>query len=656
MRTTFSSLRKKFQRRAAAFAGLAGAALLAGGTPAWAATYYVAPGGNDSSAGTSLGTAWLTLSKVNSSLQPGDVVLIQPGTYSGGITPARDGGPSSRISYVGSPTSPGAAVVASITLSGRSYISVKGVTSSGDISIVARWTSDATSAPAEYDSVLYVTGLAGLTMNGAHFSHVRHCTIGNGTAGDEFSMTNLFQDSTRFCTIEDNVFTFTAAVESYATHFAGIRNCSFSRNRFNLRVLPASGAAGMVPRYTMLDCSFTDNKWIFKNDNDDAPTSSGLLLRDRCRFNSWTRDTFLVHPSSTYRIKYRFGSGGNDASTGNHYTDGLNYDDWRFHNDAKGSCGNNTWTDCYFQSDGERAEGIGMSQRTHSDRFFGNTFVTKSPVVFFADSLYFHHNTIINLGSPDVVSGESESVITGSTIRRNIFYGTGSNTSYPTVTLPYSNTVSSDSNAVYSLGGNPNDAFHERFHDWSCKAGEGCSWCDTYRKDCASRWFNPEFLDLTWSSPPNPRPGNAAAFLAWGADGYVGAIRPGTSVGDLTAPAAVGDLALALVSDHTVVLSWTATGDDGMTGQASAYDLRWSNQPITASNFAAATPVGIQPVPAVAGSTQSYVLTDLVLSTNYYFALRVVDESGNWSGLGNVLGAITKATDTVPPAPVMLGP
>jgi len=33
-----------------------------------------------------------------------------------------------------------------------------------------------------------------------------------------------------------------------------------------------------------------------------------------------------------------------------------------------------------------------------------------------------------------------------------------------------------------------------------------------------------------------------------------------------------------------------------------------------------------------------------------------VDESGNWSDLGNVLGANTKATDTVPPAAVTLGP
>jgi chitodextrinase len=61
-------------------------------------------------------------------------------------------------------------------------------------------------------------------------------------------------------------------------------------------------------------------------------------------------------------------------------------------------------------------------------------------------------------------------------------------------------------------------------------------------------------------------------------------------------------------------------------------------------------------VPAVAGTPQSYVLTEQVPSTNYYFALRAADEAGNWSDVGNVLAATTKATDTVPPAPVTWGP
>jgi len=246
--------------------------------------------------------------------------------------------------------------------------------------------------------------------------------------------------------------------------------------------------------------------------------------------------------------------------------------------------------------------------------------------------------------------------MTRSTLRSNIFYATGS-TTYGAVLIPDVASVRSDSNLVYSAGGNANNAFWVRSTGSACRVRPGCSWCDTYGKDCNSQWGDPQFTSVSWSSPnATPRTGSIALSAGLWPDGYAGAIASGTSVGDLTPPGAVGDLGLALISDHTIVLRWTATGDDGTTGQASAYDLRWSNQPITAANFAAATPVAVQPVPAVAGTPQSYVLTDLALSTNYYFALRVMDESGNWSNLGNVLEATTKATDTVPPAPITFGP
>lgn len=49
--------------------------------PSWAATYYVKNGGSDGAAGTSDGTAWATLSKVNgATLNPGDSVLFKAGS------------------------------------------------------------------------------------------------------------------------------------------------------------------------------------------------------------------------------------------------------------------------------------------------------------------------------------------------------------------------------------------------------------------------------------------------------------------------------------------------------------------------------------------------------------------------------------------------
>jgi hypothetical protein len=564
MRITSFMLRKKLQRRAAAFVGLAGVFLLALGTPAWAVTYYLAPGGNDAGAGTSLGTAWLTLSKANSTLQAGDVVLIQPGTYSGGIAPARDGGASSRISYVGSLTSPGAAVVGSISLTGRKYISVKGVTSTGDIEINAT----SSSVPAEYDSVNYVTGRGSLRMTGAHFSYVGNSTIGDDSDEDVLQMGYQFSDTTRFCTLASNTFNLVTPMYHYATYINSIRNCTFTRNLFNIRVPSTTIDGGPSPRYRMYNNTFSDNKQIVLNQLPSSVTVSGLLMRDRCRYNSWTRDTFLVHPASTGMVRYKFASAGNEAGSGSgadmHYPDdGLHYNDWLVLDDADGSCGYNTWTDCYFQSSGSDGDGLGMTQKTHHDVFTGNTFFSKQAFLAFADSLTFRHNTVVNVSPGSVIDGWDESDgLTSPRITNNIFYGTSTSGTYNPINIP---------RAIMGTWGvvDTNLVFNWRV---------GAALVPTV---APTRSFNPLLQDSLWASGRSlPRNQLAFSHTYW-PDGYVGAIASGTVVGDLVPPGAVSDLALALISDHTIVLRWTATGDDGTAGQASVYDLRWSNQPIT---------------------------------------------------------------------------
>jgi hypothetical protein len=74
------------------------------------------------------------------------------------------------------------------------------------------------------------------------------------------------------------------------------------------------------------------------------------------------------------------------------------------------------------------------------------------------------------------------------------------------------------------------------------------------------------------------------------------------------------------------ILSWTAPGGDLMCGTASSYQIVTSGSPITAQNFAAATPLGGAPAPAAAGSAQSYTLP---ASARRYVAIRAIDEQGN---------------------------
>lgn len=120
--------------------------------------------------------------------------------------------------------------------------------------------------------------------------------------------------------------------------------------------------------------------------------------------------------------------------------------------------------------------------------------------------------------------------------------------------------------------------------------------------------------------------------------------------------AGLGLLALAFLpevgftqSADSVGMRWTAPGDDGRVGTASSYEMRYSLAPITATNFASATLVPNLPAPAVAGTSQRVTVRGLTRGTTYWFAVRTVDDAGNWSGLSNV-AMWDWNLDTAPPA------
>ena len=83
-----------------------------------------------------------------------------------------------------------------------------------------------------------------------------------------------------------------------------------------------------------------------------------------------------------------------------------------------------------------------------------------------------------------------------------------------------------------------------------------------------------------------------------------------TSSGRTTPPAAVTNLAVG-TRTQTSLLTWTAVGDDGSTGTATTYDLRYSTSPITAANFGSATPVTGEPAPKTAGQAETLTVTGL---------------------------------------------
>jgi len=100
------------------------------------------------------------------------------------------------------------------------------------------------------------------------------------------------------------------------------------------------------------------------------------------------------------------------------------------------------------------------------------------------------------------------------------------------------------------------------------------------------------------------------------------------------APALVVDLQ-AEPEGENLRLRWTAPGDDGLLGQASLYDLRWSRQQLTTLNFQQAEALPT-PAPASAGTLEQLLLEGLPREEQLFFAILVADEVGNWSELSNI--------------------
>lgn len=120
--------------------------------------------------------------------------------------------------------------------------------------------------------------------------------------------------------------------------------------------------------------------------------------------------------------------------------------------------------------------------------------------------------------------------------------------------------------------------------------------------------------------------------------------------GDTTPPSVVSDLAVTNPTTTTLDVSWTATGDDGASGTATTYDLRYAASTITEGTWAAATPVTGEPTPSIAGTAESITVTGLSSSTQYFFALKTSDEVPNESVISNVASGTTSTVVAGPEA------
>ncbi|MFH1859906.1 MAG: fibronectin type III domain-containing protein [bacterium] len=125
---------------------------------------------------------------------------------------------------------------------------------------------------------------------------------------------------------------------------------------------------------------------------------------------------------------------------------------------------------------------------------------------------------------------------------------------------------------------------------------------------------------------------------------------------DTTSPGTITDLSIVNPTSNSLMLVWTAPGDDGtftwhkdISGHAETYDIRYATSSITEANWAFAKSVPNPPIPSQAEQAQVAIVSGLSLNSDeYYFGIKTLDEAVNTSGLSNIVsvdklapGAIT---------------
>jgi hypothetical protein len=121
-----------------------------------------------------------------------------------------------------------------------------------------------------------------------------------------------------------------------------------------------------------------------------------------------------------------------------------------------------------------------------------------------------------------------------------------------------------------------------------------------------------------------PGSGAERLALAAGANPYRVKVQPRTEP-DLAPPAMPADLVALDVTSQRAEIYWTAPGEDGNTGTAAFYDIRFMPGVMTAADFEGLPNLPGIPSPEVAGTQQSIPLPNLLFDTEYSVGIRAYD-------------------------------
>ncbi|MDD5688217.1 MAG: discoidin domain-containing protein [Elusimicrobia bacterium] len=111
---------------------------------------------------------------------------------------------------------------------------------------------------------------------------------------------------------------------------------------------------------------------------------------------------------------------------------------------------------------------------------------------------------------------------------------------------------------------------------------------------------------------------------------------------DTSSPAVINSLVVSSKGRDTMTLSWSAPGNNEMSGTAFEYSIRSATFPITNANWGTASIYGGFH-PKAPYSSETFTVPGRKPNTLYYFAIRTADEVGNWSDVSNnAQGTITE--------------
>lgn len=594
---------------------------------------------------TPAGTGNASLITANANAQPGDVIRLAAGTYTVSTNPARSGTAAARITYVGNLANPAAVVVTPMTLT-RRYVTIKGVRFNGDFAL------DRVDAAnyAQYDSVGWCEVVDDFGVNGAKDNVVYKVNVTSGNG--HFTMAVPSVPVAAFTIPERN--TIRRCVmnlgmqQTYGTHVVmikGAQRCVVDSNQFYITLSAAiSAETDPLIAFYMKWCVFKDNKWrVHSMHNADHL----FRWRDSTMFNRIYRDTMIF---TGYNVRFAPSSSGSwEGTTDQNYIEGLY---------LKKSCINSDVA--LFYQNGSRRDTLKNCVVIDS---VGKAFQCLS---IENGTTLVDHCTFVGNSRWGVVEfpcgigtfGNSWPAGGRLVFTNNLIYavrqgGGGSDASISWQFSASNNDLTSNRNLYFIPGQANTRAIRYAVNTGAAQfsaPGAAQPFFAAYGEDGNSLWADPVFANNSFTGfDPALQPGSPA--IGAGSNGSdIGA--KGSAGVDVTPPAQVTNLAFSSILDISVVLGWTAPGDNGTSGTATNYDLRYATFPITAANFATATPVAPQPVPLLGGTLQSYVLFGLARSTTYYVALRTLDDSGNWSAVSNVPSATTSATDMIAPSAV----